>query len=76
MGKTTARILLVLLLLSLVIFSCILSEDYGFISIIGALNDSQSEVTNQYSLQTLNATATYGAEQFRIQLTAMANKGK
>jgi len=76
MGKTTARILLVLLLLSLVLFSCILYEDYGFLSIFGASNGNQVEATNQYSLQTLNATATYGAEQFYIQLTAMANKGK
>ena len=76
MRKISARILLVLVLLSLVAISCALNENIDFLDLFNLSNDNRVDESNQYSLQTLYATATLGAEQFHIQLTAMANQNK
>ena len=63
MTKVTARIFLILLILSLATLACV-GGDGGGAS--GGLNPGDPNSS------AVNATATYGAEQFHLQLTAQA----
>jgi preprotein translocase subunit SecG len=69
MMKLTLRILLICLILAVVVLACINGGDGSSSS----TNSSTSE--NNISAFGPDATATYGAEQFQIQLTAIANPG-
>lgn len=72
MNKASIRILLIILVLALAAMSCVGGGGDG-----GTTGDGSSAVNNNNSLdaQSANATATYGAEQFHIQLTAIARPG-
>ena len=67
MTKLTIRILLICLILAVAILACVNGGDGNSSS----TNNSNSG--NTVSTFGPDATATYGAEQFEIQLTAIAN---
>jgi hypothetical protein len=68
MSKATARILLILLILALAMLACVDGGNGG------TTGNGTPAVDNSGALnvQAADATATYGAEQFYIQLTAVA----
>lgn len=71
MSKATARILLILLILALAMLACVGGGDGGTTA-----NGTPSVNKNgALNAQSADATATYGAEQFYIQLTAVARPG-
>lgn len=67
MTKLTARILLICLILAVAALACVNGGDGNSSS----TNNSGSG--NNVSVYGADATATYGAEQFHIQLTAIAD---
>jgi preprotein translocase subunit SecG len=69
MTKLTARILLICLILAVAILACVNGGDGN------SSSTSNSNSGNHISAYGPDATATYGAEQFQIQLTAIANPG-
>ena len=69
MNKHTNRILLIIVILILAMLACINGGDG---------NSSSNTVTTSGNASVSSgpdATATYGAEQFHLQLTAVANPG-
>jgi hypothetical protein len=68
MNKATIRILLIILILALAALACVGGGGDG------VTGDGSSTAGGNSALdtQSANATATYGAEQFHIQLTAVA----
>ena len=74
MNKTIARLLLVVIILVAVVISCV---DLGRSERV--VQDSSKNNQALPSLQatvSANITATFGAEQFHIQLTALAQPGQ
>jgi flagellar basal body-associated protein FliL len=71
MSKATARLLLIILILALAILACVGGGD-GVITGKGTPSVGNN---GALSAQSADATATYGAEQFYIQLTAVARPG-
>ena len=70
MSKATARIFLIILILALAALACV-GGGGGDGSV--ARDGSQLIINNtSQEILSANATATYGAEQFHIQLTAIA----
>jgi len=67
MTKLTARILLICLILAVAAIACVNGGDGN------SSNTNSSGTGNSVSAFGPDATATYGAEQFHIQLTAIAN---
>ena len=67
MTKLTLRILLICLILAFAVLACVNGGD--------GTNSSTTSSTSGNNISTFgpDATATYGAEQFQIQLTAIAN---
>ena len=70
MTKLTARILLICIILALAALACVNGGDGNSSSIDNS--NSGSSVTSVGP----DATATYGAEQFQLQLTAIARPGQ
>ncbi|OGO39210.1 MAG: hypothetical protein A2W35_16945 [Chloroflexi bacterium RBG_16_57_11] len=70
MNKATARIFLIVLILALAALACV----GGGGGDGGVASDGSRLINNTTSQEfsSANATATYGAEQFHIQLTAIA----
>jgi hypothetical protein len=66
MAKLFFRILLIIVVLAFAAYACVDGTD-GTTSKGGALKDSGG-----ISIRGLDATATFGAEQFHLQLTAIA----
>ena len=69
MRKTTLRILLIAFILAAASLACVGGVDNG--------NSNLTSDPNRPALQgtqAVSATATYGAEQFQIQLTAIAEQ--
>ena len=77
MKQLTARILLILLILAFAAISCIGVGGGGDNGGVNG-NSSTSEISSEQMQTTLSveATATYGAEQFHLQLTAIAGQGQ
>jgi hypothetical protein len=69
MMKLTVRILLICLILAVAALACVNGGDGN-----GSSTNSSNSV-NRISVYGADATATYGAEQFELQLTAIANPG-
>ena len=70
MSKALARILLIILILALAALACVGGGgDRGGVSGNGS---PAADNNGAQDTQSANATATYGAEQFHIQLTAVA----
>jgi hypothetical protein len=67
--RATLRILLVVFILAVASLACVGGVDNNSSSL--QLNGRQPELQ---STQAVSATATYGAEQFQIQLTAIAEQ--
>ena len=69
MNKAIARILLIILILAVAALACVGGDGDGGVTRDGAqlINSSTTQ-----GLGSADATATYGAEQFHIQLTAIA----
>jgi len=68
MNKLKARILLIVIVLVMAALACV---DGGDGSTLGGKSNWTG---NRSSVTSLDATATFGAEQFHIQLTAVAPK--
>ena len=69
MKKSVLRILFILLIFAIVSMACIGGVDDGSAQKI--LSDNQISARET---QSISATATFGAEQFQIQLTAIAEQ--
>jgi hypothetical protein len=70
MSKATARILLIILILALAALACVRGGGGdGGVAKDGSLSVNNNTPQDMWSA---DATATYGAEQFHIQLTAIA----
>ncbi len=69
MTKLTVRILLICLVLAFAALACVNGGDGNSSSANSSATGSNRAATGP------DATATYGAEQFSIQLTAIANPG-
>lgn len=67
--KTTLRILLIVFVLMLTSLACVGGVDSGNANL--NLNENNPSIQGT---QAVSATATFGAEQFQIQLTAIAEK--
>ena len=67
MTKLTVRILLIGLILAVAVLACVNGGDGN------SSSTNSSNSGNNVSVFGPDATATYGAEQFEIQLTAIAN---
>ncbi len=67
MTKLTVRILLICLILAAAALACVNGGDGNSSSTNGSVSG------NNISVYGPDATATYGAEQFHLQLTAIAN---
>ena len=74
-NQPAARILLILLVLTLIAISCIgCGGDKGAGS--KGISDSIGSLSERTSPANIQATATFGANQFHIQLTAIANQNR
>jgi len=69
MSKLTVRILLICLILAVAVLACINGGEGN------GSSSNNSTGGNNVSVYGPDATATYGAEQFQIQLTAIAKPG-
>jgi hypothetical protein len=69
MTKLTARILLICLILAVAALACVNGGDGN------SSGTNSTSSGNSVSIFGPDATATYGAEQFELQLTALANPG-
>jgi hypothetical protein len=72
MTKLTARILLICIILALAVLACVNGGD-GNSSSTNSSSTNNSSPGSNVSPYGPDATATFGAEQFQIQLTAIAN---
>ncbi len=70
MTKLTARILLICIILALAVMACVNGGDGNSSSTNSSSTDIPGSNVSPYGP---DATATFGAEQFQIQLTAIAN---
>ncbi len=69
MKKIVACIVFILIIVALAITACVDGGDKT-----GSARGSQGQSLNAQQTMAANATATFGAEQFHLQLTAMAEE--
>jgi len=75
MNKITISILLTAILLIILMAACVDNDKQGISG--GVLSYERTPIPEGFELipSSANATATFGADQFYLQLTAIANEG-
>ena len=76
MKKPTARIVLIILILALAAMSCIGGGGGDKGGVNGSASNTNGGSSQIQATMAADATATFGAEQFHLQLTAIAGEEK